>query len=247
MRYIIFSIFFLLHGCSVKDYTLFEDDNPKHTNDIQDLDIKYKAKILVDDILIIDIYNMNQKLTNLVPTSSSDTSFINEYIVSEEGEIHLPLLGEVKVLGLTKKELNHLLIKKYQKYLTQPYIKSKVKNHKVYVMGEVSTQGSIPIHGTSISILDIITQSGGLSDHAVRTNVRIIFEKEGKFKIRTLDLTKLSTLNTHNLMVRHNSIVYVPPKRTKAMKVNLDDYAPFISLIGTVLGTFLTIDYLQGS
>jgi len=247
----LFLIFYMLFftACSVKEYKLFQDENPEHTYDVEDLNISYSAKIIPDDILSIDIYNMNQK-SNLVLSDSAQTlgnQQSSEYIVSQDGEIYLPLLADVQVAGLTLKEVNTVLVQKYKKYLKQPYVKSKIKNHRVYVLGEVGSQGVIPIEGNSISIIEVISKSGGFSDHAIRNQIRVISENHGKFQMRTLDLTKLATLNTHNLMVNHNSIVYVEPKDTKALIVSLNDYLPFMQAISSVLGTFLTIDYLKGN
>jgi len=239
---IVYMLFFM--GCSIKEYKLFEDENSEHVNSMQDLNISYRAKIIPDDVLIIDIYNMNKK-ANLFMKGATENQKNNEYIVSQEGEIYLPLLTNVKVTGFTLKELNTFLVEKYKKYLNQPYVKSKIKNKRVYVLGEVGTQGIIPITGHSISIIDVLTQSGGFTDHAIRNNIRVISENNGKFQMRTLDLTKLATLNTHNLMIKPNSIVYVEPKDTKALIVSINDYLPFMKVVSSVLGTFLTIDYLK--
>ena len=233
MRFIIlFSLLF--SACSIKEYKLFQDENPIHTQNIQDLNISYKEKILIDDILVIDIYNLNKKKMS------------GEYIVSEDGEIDLPLINDIYVKGLTLKELNLLLTEKYKKYLNEPRVKSKVKNHKIYVFGEINT-GVIPIVGNSMSIIEVIAKAGGLSDYAIRDRVRIISEHQGKYRMRTLDLTKLSTLNTHNLMVKYNSIVYVEPKSTKAVKIAIDDYLPFLKVLTTALNTFLMIDIIKGN
>ena len=138
------------------------------------------------------------------------------------------------------------MTEKYKKYLNEPRVKSKVKNHKIYVFGEINT-GVIPIVGNSMSIIEVIAKAGGLSDYAIRDRVRIISEHQGKYRMRTLDLTKLSTLNTHNLMVKYNSIVYVEPKSTKAVKIAIDDYLPFLKVLTTALNTFLMIDVIKGN
>jgi len=242
LKTLILVVLLSFSACSVKEYRLFQDENPNHLQTMQN--IHYDSKIMVDDILLIDIYNMNKKeIINSLEQKGESLS--NEYIVSEDGTIFAPLLGEIKVEGLTRKELNKLLSQKYKKYFNEPYVKSKIKNHKIYVLGEVASQGIVPIEGNTISIIEVIAKSGGLSNHALRNKIRIIFEEHGKFKMRTLDLTKLSTLNTHSLMVKHNSIVYVEPKATKAIKVSIEDYAPILQAISTVLGTFLTIDYIK--
>ena len=242
---LIFSLLFT--ACSTKEYKLFQKDNPEHISTIEDLNISYQTKIIPDDLLSIDIYNMNQKSNaTLLGTSNSIGEKENsDFLVPDDGKIFLPLLGDIKVSGLTVKEMNQKLQQHYAHYLKKPYIKSKIKNHRVYVLGEIENQGVVPIEGNSISIIEILSKSGGFTDHAIRNKLRIIYEEKGKFKMRTLDLTKFTTLNTKSLMVRHNSIVYVEPKNTKALAVSLNEYAPFMQAFSTVLNSFLLINYIK--
>jgi len=241
-------IFILLFSaCSTKEYKLFQKENPEHLSTVEDLNISYSVKIIPDDLLNIDIYNMNQKsnATLLGTNNASSEKDNSEFLVPDDGKIFLPLLGDVKVTGLTIKEMNQKLQQQYTQYLKKPYVKSKIKNHRVYVLGEIEKQGVVPIEGNSISVIEILSKSGGFTDHAIRNKLRIIYEEQGKFKMRTLDLTKFTTLNTKSLMVKHNSIVYVEPKGTKALAVNLNEYTPFMQAISSILNTFLIINYIK--
>jgi polysaccharide export outer membrane protein len=234
-------------GCSVKEYQLFTNEESSYISQSQDIDISYDSKIVPDDILTIDVYNMNQK-SNILKNSTileSKQSNQNEYIVSANGTIYLPLLQEVKVSGFTANELSQEFTHRYRRYLKQPYVKVAIKNHKVFVLGEVNKQGIVPIEGNSISIIEAISFSGGLTDHAARNRIRIVGKEDGKYKIRTIDMSKLSTLNIDNLMLKHNSIVYVEPRNSKAVKVGVQDYLPVIQAISGVASTFLAIKYVS--
>lgn len=169
----------------------------------------------------------------------------NKYVVYSDGTIILPLLKTVSVQGLTIKELNEKLTQSYKTFLKAPYIKSSIKNHKVYVLGEVVKQGVIPMEGETISVIEAIAKAQGLTDYALKNRIRVISEEHGKFVMSTLNLNKFSTLNSRNLMLKHNSIIYVEPKGSKAIKVAINDYLPIMQAISSVLGTFLTIDYLK--
>jgi polysaccharide export outer membrane protein len=240
-------IVLLLAGCSVKEYQLFRNENPSYISQSQDIDISIDSKIVTDDILTIDIYNMNQK-SNIMKkdaTILNKSENNNEYIVSADGTIYLPLLQETKVVGFTAKELSKKLTYEYSRYLKQPYVKVSIKNHKVFVLGEVEKQGIVPLKGNSISIIEALSYCGGLTDHAARNNIRIINKENGKYKIRTLDMSRLETLNIDNLILKHNSIVYVEPRSSKAIKVGVQDYLPIIQAISGIASTFLTIDYIS--
>jgi polysaccharide export outer membrane protein len=238
----------LFAGCSTKDYQLFHNEDAAYVSQSKNINIHYESKVLPDDILGIDIYNMNQK-SNIIRDSSllnlQDSEPKNRYIVAADGTIYLPLLEEVSVVGLTVKEMNKKLTDAYKKYLKQPYVKVSVKNHKVFVLGEVNKQGLVSIEGNSISVIEAISKSGGLSDHALRDRIHVISQEGGKHMIRTLDLTQLSTLNIENLMLKNNSIVYIEPRGSKALKVGMQDYLPLIQAISGIASMFLTIDYIS--
>ncbi len=248
MKYINMAfIIFLTAGCSVKEYQLFTNNDPSYISQAQDINISYDSKIIPDDILSIDIYNMNQK-SNILKNSeilNSKQDKENRYIVSANGTIYLPLLQEVKVTGLTANELSREFTQRYKRYLKQPYVKVAIKNHKVFVLGEVEKQGIVPIEGNSISVIEAISHAGGLTDHAARNRIRIVSKEGGKYKIRTLDMSRLSTLNIDNLILKHNSIVYVEPRSSKAIKVGVQDYLPIIQAISSTASTLLAIDYIS--
>lgn len=243
------SIIFIFSGCSVKEYKLFQDEDSKHLPQVQDINISYSSKIVPNDIINIDIYNMNQKSNIMMQNSKYiNTNSVredNNYIVYSDGTIILPLLNSVYVEGLTIKELNRELTQRYKAFLKAPYIKATIKNHKVFVLGEVTKRGVIPIEGETISVIEAIAKSGGLTDHAVRNRIRIISKDAGKYRLHTLNLNKFSTLNSQNLMLKNNSIVYIEPKSTKAIRVSINDYVPIIQAVSTVLSTFLTIEILK--
>lgn len=244
------SLILLLIGCSGKNDRLFQNENSSHISHLEEIDISYDSKIIPDDILNIDIYNMNQKsniLKNSSLLSAEEAKANSEYIVTADGTIYLPLLQEVKVQGFTVKELSQELTSRYKKYLKQPYSKVSIKNHKIYVLGEVKTQGVVPMRGNTMSVIEAISQAGGLTDHAVRNRIRIISKEGGKHKIRTLDLTKFGTLNIDNIMLKHSSIVYVEPTGSKSLRVGLKDYEPILRIISTLASTLFTMSYISNS
>jgi polysaccharide export outer membrane protein len=239
----------LFVGCSGKNEHLFKNEDSSYISQSKEININYDSKIMPDDILNIDVYNMNQKsniLKNSTLLSADAVKENSEYIVTADGTIYLPLLQEVKVQGYTVKELSKELTSKYRRYLKQPYSKVSIKNHKIYVLGEVNKQGIVPMEGNMLSVIEAISHSGGLTDHAMQNRVHIISKEGGKHKIRTLDLTKLSTLNVDNIMLKHGSIVYVEPTSSKALSVGVKDYLPILQVISSLASTFLTIDYISG-
>ena len=246
MRFLILLfLLYLFTGCSIKEYKLFQQKNSQ-TIPPQELNISLSSKITANDILEIEIINMNKR-SNIMMSERGSSPAVksNKYVVYEDGSILLPLLNSVYVAGLTIKELNNILTSKYREFLKAPYIKASVKNHKIYVLGEVSKQGVIPLEGETISVIEAIARSGGLTNYALRSHVRVINEENGKYVMHTLNFNNFSTLNSHSLMLKNNSIVYVEPKDSKAVYVTINDYLPILQAISSTLSTFVNIKFLS--
>ncbi|SFV53917.1 Polysaccharide export outer membrane protein [hydrothermal vent metagenome] len=245
MRFLILLfLLYLFTGCSVKEYKLFQQKNSQAIP-TQELNISLSSKITANDILEIDIINMNKRSNIMMSERGLVTTSNNKYVVYEDGTILLPLLNSVYVAGLTIKELNNMLTSKYKEFLKSPYVRTSVKNHKIYVLGEVSKQGVVALEGESISVIEAIARSGGLTNYALRSHVRVINEENGKYIMHTLNFNNFSTLNSHSLMLKNNSIVYVEPKYTKAIYVTINDYLPILQAISSTLSTFVNIKYLS--
>lgn len=246
MKFLILSTIFiyLLTGCSIKEYKLFQQDIGQQSIKTEELNISYSSKIRPNDILEIDIINMNKRSNIMMSDKGVAVPPSNKYVVYEDGTILLPLLNSVKVEGLTIKELNNRLTSNYREFLKAPYVKASIKNHKVYVLGEVTKQGVVPLEGESISIIEAIARSGGLTDQALRSQIRIISQQNGKYIMQTLNFNNFSTLNSNNLMLKNGSIVYIEPKDTKAIKVAINDYLPILQAISSTLSTFVNIKFL---
>lgn len=204
------------------------------------LDFQYSSKIIPGDKLKIDIYNRSKKISLQEPGTKSK----EEYVVDNDGMIYLPLIGVTTLKGLNEREASHLLTTKYQKYLNEPYVKVQLRSTRIYVLGEVKSPGVIPISASGISIYEVLAKSGDFTDYAKRNVIKVVSGPYGKQTIRTIDLTTMTALNRTNLMIRPNSIVYVPPKYMKSVKLSIGDVTPIVSLISSLLGTYLSIDYI---
>ncbi len=216
-----------------------------------DINFRYVSKILPGDTLKIDIYNRSRRIAieqiNDLNTESALTSIQStkqEYTVDGDGTLYLPIIDEIQFAGLTEQQASDLLTQNYRAYLTDPYIKVHIANKRVYVLGEVNKPGFLPISSNTISLYEIIAKSGDLTDQAKRDSIQIISGTLGSQKARIVDFTKMSSLNASDLMIPANSIIYVQPRFMKSVKVAIDDFTPILRVISSMLGTYLSIDYI---
>lgn len=224
----------LLSSCgSTKDIAYFQ--NAKYI-DFEQSRYLYDAKIMPKDVLSITVSTTNPdaaKPFNLsVPTTFSSvnsslytTGQLQSYLVDNEGCIDFPIVGLLKVGGLTKSDCEQLILSRIKPYLNEnerPIVTVRMTNYKISVLGEVARPGMFTVTNEKINILEALAQAGDLTIYGVRTNVKLIREDElGKKQIYTLNLNDASLINSPYYYLQQNDIVYVEPNKVKSRNSNI--------------------------
>jgi polysaccharide export outer membrane protein len=240
-------------GCSMKEYTLFQDENlseePTRIPDEQYKDeMVFENKIAPSDRVSVKVYNQAgagvQQLTSMVGggTAMSQNEGLG-FLVTKEGTIRLPLIGSIRIEGMTEDQASDYLIEEYKKYLRKPYVTVKLENQRVYVLGEVQSPGMVPVYNGTVNLVEAIARSGDLTDFARRTNIKILRGDLRNPEVRTVDLTKMSSIRLSSLYLRPNDIVYVQPRTIKGYNIAFQQIAPPFHLISTLLQPFVSIIY----
>jgi polysaccharide export outer membrane protein len=188
-----------------------------------------------NDILSILVSSQNQEAstafnapvtTDVSSTNSSGSrSELTGYLVSGEGNIQFPLVGEVKAAGLTKDQLRDTLtsILSRRKLLVDPIVNVRMVNFRVTVLGEVGHPSVIPVPSEKISLLEALGLAGDLTVNAKRDNVLIIREEPGRKVIKRINLNTSDLFTSPYYYLKSNDIVYVEPNKAK---VNNSSLAP---------------------
>lgn len=137
------------------------------------------------------------------------------YDVDKDGYIMFPVLGRIKVAGLTTDELK---IKMHE--ILDPQIKDMtlfvaVENFRISVLGEVNNPGSYNIKFNSCSFLEALALAGDLKLTANRRKVTLLRMEEGQMKHYYYDLTQSDILDSEHLFLQQNDVILVPPTKTK--------------------------------
>ena len=222
---------FLLTACqSYKKVPYFQ--NVEVVNEAEQQEKLYDAKIMPKDLLTIVVSCTNPELAipfNLtvasnagiaVSTSSYVTTqpVLQPYLVDNEGNINFPVLGELKLGGLTKREAEQLIIDKLKPYMKEtPIVTVRMVNYKISVIGEVTRPGTFTISNEKVNLLEALAMAGDMTVYGLRDNVKLIREDaNGKQQIVTLDLNKAETILSPYYWLQQNDIIYVTPNKAKA-------------------------------
>jgi polysaccharide export outer membrane protein len=162
------------------------------------------------------IVNNTGTLESTQPAASTVSS--SSYLVDEEGFIHMPGpgMGRIQVAGLTKNQLDSLILSKLQDKLKNPYTVIRLSSYKITLIGEVTKPGQFTIPNERVSLLEAIALAGDLTPYGRRENVLIIREINGHRTYQRVDLRDPNVLNSPYFYLQPNDIVIVDPNKTKA-------------------------------
>jgi polysaccharide export outer membrane protein len=155
--------------------------------------------------------------TGTTPTSGYGTPQLMGYLVSTDGTIKFPVIGSVKVAGLTKRQLENLLADTLsaRKLLVDPIVTARFLNFRVTVLGEVGRPTTLNVANERISILEALGLAGDLTIYARRDNVVLIREEGDKKIIKRINLNNNDILYSPYYYLKTNDIVYVEPRKEK--------------------------------
>ncbi len=192
----------------------------------------YDAKIMPKDQLTITVSTTDPEvgvpfnLTVATPYGTAGRNTLTQqptlidYLVDNNGCINFPLLGTIKVAGMTKNELQDYVAKKIQPYMNndvKPIVTVKLSNYRVAVMGEVARPGVFSVGSEKMSILEALALAGDLTIYGRRDNVKLLREDAtGEKKFYHIDLNDASTINQPYYYVQQNDVIIVEPNKAKS-------------------------------
>lgn len=137
------------------------------------------------------------------------------YLVDVNGNIDFPLIGKIKVAGLTRSVIIDSLKSKLKPHLTNPTILIRILNFKVTVLGEVNNPGTFTIPNERVTLPEAIGIAGDLRITGKRKNVMVIRDIDGKKTEYRVDLTSKELFSSPVYYLNQNDVVYVEPNRSK--------------------------------
>lgn len=168
----------------------------------------------------------------------SSTGSLQIRTVDEQGTLDMPVIGRLKVEGLTRSELANLISSKIIEggYIKDPTVNIQFADMKISVLGEVLRPGQYAITNDKISILDALAMAGDMTVYGVRTDVAVMRELNGVRTIEYLDLTSKEIFNSPAFYIQQNDIIYVKPNRYKAQAGEISQNRNFyLSLVSTAI------------
>lgn len=231
-----------------KDYIYFQTER----DNIGIIPMKERV-IQVNDILSIQVVSktLNQQEAALfntptagiseIPATSAGQSNVG-YVVDLNGNIAFPIIGNVKAAGLTRQQLQDVLVSKLTTYIKDPSVSIRSLQFNVNMLGEVKSPGIKSFPTDRVTILDALGTSGDLTDDGKRKDVTVIRQENGKNLYIQMDLTSGSLFQSPGYQLQPNDIVYVGPTDAKLKAVIAkNNNGNTFRTVGTALSVFFAL------
>ncbi len=251
MRKIIFYFFclMLLSSCSKRNLGYFSDleGQDVYTENVQKVS---SPKIKPDDVLEITVSSLNPEanslfnigtMPNMTNPNSGTYSATNHmgYLVDHEGYIEYPVLGRIKLGGLTKEEAKKALQEQLSAFLKDPIINIRFQNYRITVIGEVNRPSTFIMPSEKTSVLTALGMAGDMTVYGKRDNVLIIREEDGVRTMTRINLNEKDVLNSPYFYLQQNDIVYVEPVRSRG-----PEYGNNLRIASIIISTISVLSLL---
>lgn len=188
-------------------------------------------------------YNLPAVNTTYTPAATSTTTVKtgNEiqqtYIVDPEGYIYFPIIGAIKVAGMTTSELKNYLTERISERVRDPQVRVKLMNFKVNVMGEVTEPKSIEVPTERFTIFDALAAAGDMTEYGRRDNVLVIREEGDSIRYTRLDLRDAAAVTSSPCYyLQQNDVVIVEPNEVREANSKYNTNNSFrLSVLSTIV------------
>ncbi|MBD1393290.1 polysaccharide biosynthesis/export family protein [Mucilaginibacter glaciei] len=197
---------------------------------------KLQTVISRNDLLSINISTPDAATNALLNSrqavnEAAGAGGVSGYLVDENGELKIPLIGTVKAAGLTKIQLANTIAEQLvsKKLAKDPIVNIRVVNFKITVIGEVTRPGVIQIPNERVTLPEAIGFAGDLTPFGKRDNVLLIREVGGKRIFKRFSLNKDQMFDPSIYNLQNQDVIYVEPNSARA--ANADRFTQLVPIL----------------
>lgn len=239
----------LLSGVAIMASSCVSSRNVRYLSDMQkvgqvQLEGKFEAKISPsDELRIFVLPNGDAEEQELIKpfniySNGSNLSNVNQtmgYLVDVDGNIQFPILGKMKVSGMTCRELRDNIENrlKSEGYLNDPLVDVRITNFKIYFLGSNGGK-AVTIDNERCTFLEALSLAGDLNLYTKRDRIGVVREKNGKMVVHYMDPRSSDIFNDEFFLLQQNDIIL-----TEAMSYVY--YREWMSNLGVVLTPVTTL------
>lgn len=205
-------------------------------------------RIQVNDLLSIRVKALDQELVGMFnpigetnPGATGEESmYYDGFAVDQQGNIRVPTLGKINVLGLTVEEVQENvekeLLAQYFKAEANIFVTVKLAGIRYTTLGEIGT-GSQVVYKEQVTIMEAVANAGGITEFGDMTDVKIIRQYPGgREQVHSIDLTSISATQSPYYYIQPNDLILVNPLPQKALGFGTTGLTTFTTVISIITG-----------
>ena len=253
--YILLLIGFFFTSCvPTQDLIYLQKKGDSENNSINPIGMK-PYRLLTNDILSINVKAIDPKLVEIFNTDAGSQSAISDqslylkgYSVDDHGNIRMPILGEVNVLGYTieeaRQKIESLLLKDHFKKEAGIYVTLKLSGFRYTVNGEVNSTGTKVLYQDRVNILEAIANAGDITVTGDRKDIKVIRQFSQGSQTFSINLTDEKAVQSPVFYLQPNDYIYVKPLKQKTWgtgKTGIESLSTLITILSLATTTFLLL------
>ncbi len=223
-------------------YKMLNEPYRLQVNDI--IDIRLKA----EDEKLVSVFNQtNQQGAQFGNQFDGQSLYFTSYSIDRQGNIRIPYIGELNVLGYTEKEVRAKIEKELSKFFkdtSEIFVTVKLAGIRFTVLGEVASPGTLVLFQNQVNIVEAIANAGDITLTGDRKKVTIMRKGIEGTKKFMIDLTDVSMFNSESFYIQSNDIVYIEPLKQKSWGTGTtgsQTFSTIISVLSLVTTTILLV------
>jgi polysaccharide export outer membrane protein len=222
-------------------------------------EVQKPYRVQIDDILNIRVKALDQEGLQIynpvgdinLNAQSQERAYFDGFKVDLHGNIRVPVLGELNVLGYTTREIEEMLEKRLLedqfKEAANIFVTVKLAGLRFTALGEVGSPGQTVLFKDRVNVLEAVAQAGEINFEGNRKDVLIIRQYPQGQQIHHIDLTDASVMESPYYYIQPNDMIYVKPLRQKSYgtgSTGLQTFTSIAAALSILLSTILIIDRL---
>lgn len=242
--FIYLGVLLVFTSCGVNSHIMFKTTDAEVITENIPVSPTDAFRLAPDDKITFSLFVENGKriidLSTGIGAQSSGNQRLGagtsiQYIVRQEGTVELPMLGLVKVEGMSTIEVQEKLKELYSVNYIDPFIQVEVTNRRVIVFpGTGGDAKVIPIQNDNTTLMEAIALAGGITERGKAKVIKVMRQTDEGRKVYQIDLSTLDGLKYADMIVQSNDYIYVEPTKQLSREF-LKEVTPIVSLISSAL------------
>lgn len=235
----VFVLCFLSSCIPVKKLTYFQGE-PTSKSELYRLNNE-PYRLQVNDVLYIDIKAENPEIISLFKNSEETSTtqggeglYFTGYTIDRHGNIRIPYIGDLNVLGYTEKEVREKIeveLSKYIKKAASVFVTVKLAGINFVITGEVGSPGTINLAQNEVNIVDAIANAGDINTYGDRGNIVVVRKTLDGVKKYKINLLEIDVFESDNFYIMPNDVIYVTPLKQKTWGFGTTGFQTFTTLV----------------